>query len=182
MTAPAPTAILIRDSRDADLPAIAAIYAHHVLHGTASFELEPPGPDALRERRAAVLAHGLPYLAAECGGTIVGYAYAAPYRPRPAYRHTVEDSVYVRAGHAGQGIGGKLLAALIERCAAGGWRQMLAVVGDSANTASVALHARHGFDMVGTFRSVGYKHGQWRDTVLMQRALGEGDATPPSRP
>lgn len=163
-----PTAILIRDSRDADLPAIAAIYAHHVLHGTASFELEPPGLEALRERRAAVLAHGLPYLAAECGGEIVGYAYATPYRPRPAYRHTVEDSVYVRAGHAGQGIGG--------------WRQMLAVVGDSANTASVALHARHGFDTIGTFRSVGYKHGQWRDTVLMQRALGEGDATPPGRP
>lgn len=173
--------VLIRDTIDADLPAIAAIYAQHVLHGTASFELEPPSAEELQARRAAVLGHGLPYLTAECGGVVVGYAYCTPYRPRPAYRHTVEDSVYVQAGRAGLGIGGKLLGALIERCTEGGWRQMLAVVGDSRNAASLAVHARHGFHPVGTLRDVGFKHGEWRDTVLMQRELGPGSRTPPSR-
>lgn len=178
---PAPT-LLIRDSVDADLPPIKAIYAHHVLHGTASFELDPPSIEEMRQRRAAVLAQGMFYLVAEIDGEVVGYAYATPYRPRPAYRHTVEDSVYVKTGRGGLGIGGKLLAALVERCAAAGWRQMLAVVGDSRNAASLALHASQGFHPVGTLRSVGHKHGEWRDTVLMQRALGDGDATPPGRP
>ncbi|WP_088143197.1 GNAT family N-acetyltransferase [Achromobacter xylosoxidans] len=174
--------ILIRDSAPADLPAIKALYAHHVEHGTASFELEPPSIQEMRQRRAAVLEKEMPYLVAEVDGEVVGYAYVTPYRPRPAYRHTVEDSVYVKAGRSGLGIGGKLLAALIERCTAAGWRQMLAVVGDSRNAASLALHASQGFHPAGTLRSVGHKHGEWRDTVLMQRALGEGDAMPPQRP
>ncbi|MGE8691452.1 MAG: N-acetyltransferase family protein [Achromobacter sp.] len=176
------TTVRIRDSAPADLPAIKAIYAHHVRHGTASFELEPPSIEEMRQRRAAVLEKDMPYLVAEIAGEIVGYAYVTPYRPRPAYRHTVEDSVYVKAGRSGLGIGGRLLAELIARCTAGGWRQMLAVVGDSRNAASLAVHARQGFHPVGTLRSVGHKHGEWRDTVLMQRALGEGDATPPQRP
>jgi len=173
-------ALIVRDSIVADIAAIQAIYAHHVRHGTASFELEPPSADDMRARREAVLAQGLPYLAAERDGELVGYAYATPYRPRPAYRYTVEDSVYVKPGHAGHGIGGRLLAALVERCAAGGWRQMLAVVGDSRNAASLALHASQGFHAVGTLRSVGHKFGEWRDTVLMQRALGDGDRTAPA--
>ena len=177
---PDPTALIIRDSSPSDMPAIQAIYAHHVLHGTASFELEPPTLADMHTRREAVLAQRLPYLVAERDGEIVGYAYVTPYRPRPAYRYTVEDSVYVKPGIAGQGIGGRLLALLIERCTAGGWRQMLAVVGDSRNAASLALHARQGFHPVGTLRSVGYKFGQWRDTVLMQRALGEGDQAEPN--
>lgn len=173
------SALIIRDSTPADMPAIQAIYAHHVQHGTGSFELDPPTLDDIRARREAVLTHCLPYLVAERDGEIVGYAYATPYRPRPAYRYTVEDSVYVKPGIAGQGIGGRLLATLIERCTAGGWRQMLAVVGDSANAGSLALHARQGFHPAGTLRSVGYKFGQWRDTVLMQRALADGDHTAP---
>lgn len=181
MSQPA-TTVLIRDSAEADLPAIKAIYAHHVQHGTASFELDPPSIQEMRQRRAGILEKEMPYLVAEINDEVVGYAYVTAYRPRPAYRHTVEDSVYVKAGRAGLGIGGKLLAALIERCTAAGWRQMLAVVGDSRNAASLAVHARQGFHPVGTLRSVGHKHGEWRDTVLMQRALGEGDATPPQRP
>ena len=175
----APASLIVRDSSAADIDAIHAIYTHHVLHGTASFELDPPSADELRDRRAAVLAQRLPYLVAELDGELVGYAYATPYRPRPAYRHTVEDSVYVKPGRAGHGIGGRLLAALVERCTAGGWRQMLAVVGDSRNAASLALHASQGFHPAGTLRSVGYKFGQWRDTVLMQRALGDGDQRAP---
>jgi phosphinothricin acetyltransferase len=174
--------LLIRDATTDDMAAIQAIYSHHVLHGTASFELAPPTLDDMQQRRAAVLAHNLPYLAAELDGQVAGYAYATLYRPRPAYRFTCEDSVYVRPGMAGHGIGGRLLAELIQRCTALGWRQMLAVVGDSANAASLAVHARCGFHPVGTLRSVGHKFGEWRDTVLMQRALGDGDTTPPEPP
>jgi phosphinothricin acetyltransferase len=172
--------LVIRDATDADMATIQAIYEHHVLHGTASFELTPPSVDEMHKRRAAVLAAGLPYLAAELDGTVVGYAYATPYRPRPAYRFTCEDSVYIQQGMAGRGIGGGLLAALIERCTEGGWRQMVAVVGDSANAASLAVHARNGFYPVGTFRAVGYKFDEWRDTVLMQRPLGDGNVTSPA--
>ncbi|WP_144632203.1 GNAT family N-acetyltransferase [Bordetella genomosp. 13] len=174
-----PRIVSIRDAADGDLARIQQIYAHHVLHGTASFELDPPTPEQMRDRRADVLARGMPYLVAEVEGTVRGYAYVTPYRPRPAYRHTVEDSVYVETGWGGLGIGNRLLATLVQRCQAAGWRQMLAVVGDSRNGASLALHARQGFHPVGTLRSVGYKHGQWRDTVLMQRELGDGDRTPP---
>ncbi|WP_459615920.1 N-acetyltransferase family protein [Bordetella sp. 2513F-2] len=177
-----PASLIVRDTTDHDIATIQRIYAHHVCHGTASFELEPPTEAQMRERRAEVLARGLPYLAAEVDGVVRGYAYATPYRPRPAYRYTVEDSVYVEQGWGGRGIGNRLLAELIARCTAGGWRQMLAVVGDSRNAGSLALHARQGFHPVGTLRSVGHKLGQWRDTVLMQRELGEGDrAAPPDR-
>jgi len=173
---PAP---LIRDAREQDLRAIERIYAHHVRHGLASFEEVPPTIEELRSRRARVLEWGLPYLAAELHGEVVGYAYADTYRPRPAYRYTVEDSVYVEEGLHGLGFGSALLAALIERCEAGPWREMLAVIGDSANGGSIALHRRLGFRHVGTFESVGFKLGRWVDTVLMQRALGAGGRSPP---
>ncbi|GAB4070370.1 N-acetyltransferase [Ancylobacter sonchi] len=164
----------IRDADEADMEAVQAIYAHHVLHGLASFETTPPSTAELLVRRAAVLAAGLPYLVAEEEGRIVGYCYATAYRPRPAYRHTVEDSVYVADGLGGRGIGAALLEALIRRCEAGDWRQMLAVIGNSGNAGSIALHRRLGFETVGTLRSVGFKFGRWVDTVLMQRSLGDG--------
>jgi L-amino acid N-acyltransferase YncA len=170
---------LIRDACEQDLGAIARIYARHVLEGLASFEEVPPAIEELRARRAAVLGSGLPYLAAELDGEVVGYAYAGVYRSRPGYRYTIEDSVYVEAGRAGQGVGRGLLTALIERCETGPWRQMLAVIGASGNAASIALHRRLGFRSVGTFASVGFKLGRWVDTVLMQRPLGPGDRTLP---
>jgi phosphinothricin acetyltransferase len=174
--------IALRDSAEADMPAVCRIYAHHVLTGSASFEEVPPTVDEMLARRAAVLERGLPYLVAEHGGTIVGYCYATAYRPRPAYRHTVEDSVYVAEGRAGRGIGGRLLAALIDRCEAGPWRQMVAVIGDSGNTASIALHERLGFRHAGKLSAVGFKHGRWIDSVLMQRPLGAGSGTLPPHP
>ncbi len=178
--APLP-AIRIRPSEERDIGAIAAIYGHHVLHGTGSFETEPPGEEEMRRRRADILARGLPYLVAEGeDGTILGYAYASAYRPRAAYRNTVENSVYVRHDVVGRGIGRLLLAELISQCEALGARQMVAVVGDSANLASVRLHEALGFRLVGTLRSVGRKHGRWLDTVLLQRPLGEGDQTDPA--
>ncbi len=172
-------AVSVRDAADADMEAIQAIYAHHVLHGLASFEEVPPTVEEMTARRNAVLAGGLPYLVAELDGRVVGYAYATAYRPRPAYRYSVEDSVYVEEGLGGKGVGGALLAALIARCEAGPWRQMLAVIGNSGNAGSIALHKRMGFSHAGTFTSVGFKHGRWVDSVLMQRALGEGDETLP---
>lgn len=176
---PVASPISIRDAAEADLPAVQAIYARHVLHGFASFEEVPPETAELAARRAAVLAQGLPYLAAEIEGRLVGYAYAGAYRPRPAYRHTIEDSVYVADGLAGRGIGRALLGALIERCEAGPWRQMVAVIGDSGNAASIALHEAFGFRRAGLLQSTGFKLGRWVDTVLMQRALGPGDTTLP---
>lgn len=169
----------MRDARDADMAAVQAIYAHHVLHGLATFEELPPSVAELLARRAAVIGAGLPYLVAEQAGAVVGYSYASSYRPRPAYRHTVEDSVYVADGRAGRGIGAALLAALVARCEAGPWRQMIAIIGDTGNAASIALHRRHGFAHAGTLHAVGYKLGRWVDTVLMQRALGGGDTTFP---
>jgi L-amino acid N-acyltransferase YncA len=172
-------AVRIRDAADADLDAITKIYAHHVRHGLASFEVVAPTFDEFRSRRAAVLDSGLPWLAAELRGQVVGYAYASIYRARPGYRYTIEDSVYVDQALNGLGAGGALLTALIERCEAGPWRQMLAIIGDSANQGSIALHRRLGFTHVGTFASVGFKLGRWVDTVLMQRPLGAGDHTLP---
>lgn len=169
----------IRAAGEADMPAVEAIYAHHVLHGLATFEEVPPTADEMNARRQAVIAAGLPYLVAESEGRILGYCYATAYRPRPAYRHTVEDSVYVAEGHGGRGIGGALLGALIARCEEGPWRQMLAVIGNSGNEGSIGLHRRFGFETVGTLRSVGFKLGRWVDTVLMQRPLGEADRTLP---
>jgi len=171
--------VLIRDSLEADVAAIQAIYAHHVLHGTASFELTPPTVDEMRQRRTDVVAKDLPYLVAEQNGVVMGYAYVTLYRPRPAYRFTVEDSVYVKEGLAGQGIGSLLLAEIIKICTAKGYRQLMAVVGD-ASPPSVCLHERHGFTLAGTFKSVGYKFGAWRDTAMLQRALGDGDQTDPA--
>ena len=149
------------------------------MHGLASFEESAPGEAELRNRRQAVLALGLPYLVAERAGRIVGYAYATQYRARSAYRHSLENSVYVREGEGGRGIGEALLVALIERCEGGPWRQMVAVIGDSANAASIGLHRKLGFRAVGTLAAVGFKFGRWVDSVLMQRPLGEGDRTLP---
>lgn len=172
---------ILRDARESDMPAVQAIYAHHVIHGTASFELEPPTLEQMLQRRAGICANGLPYLVAERDGEVVGYAYATPYRPRPAYRFTVEDSVYVREGMAGFGIGHALLGAVIQHCTASGRRQMVAIIGNSENSASIRLHTRLGFRQVGVFESVGFKHGRWLDTVIMQRELGEGASTTPDR-
>lgn len=169
----------IRDAQGDDLSAIAAIYAHHVLNGVASFEEVPPSIEELAQRRANVLALGLPYLVAIRDGRVAGYCYATAYRPRPAYRHTIEDSIYVAAGLGGQGIGSALLSALLARCEAGPWRQMIAVIGDSANAGSIGLHRRLGFRPAGVFQSAGFKFGRWVDSVLMQRALGAGDSTLP---
>jgi len=174
--------LIIRRAEAGDVPAIQAIYAHHVLHGVASFEEEPPDQAEMARRLDEVRGRGLPYLVAQEGpgsGAILGYAYAGPYRARPAYRYSLEDSVYVVPGKGRRGIGSALLAALIERCAALGYRQMIAVIGDSANEGSIRLHARHGFRTVGVLTSVGFKHGRWVDSVLMQRALGAGDETLP---
>jgi phosphinothricin acetyltransferase len=171
--------VVVRDAGDHDIAAVQAIYAHHVLHGSASFEEVPPSCDELAQRRAAVLAAGLPYLVADLDGRVVGYSYAGLYRPRSAYRHTIENSVYVDHRLAQRGIGRALMGALIARCERGRWRQMVAVIGDSGNAGSIALHRAFGFRLIGTFQSVGFKHGRWLDSVLMQRALGSGDATLP---
>ncbi|WP_233868042.1 GNAT family N-acetyltransferase [Paraburkholderia adhaesiva] len=168
----------LRDATPDDFPAIAAIYAHHVLHGSASFEETPPDPDELLRRHATVRGHGLPWIVAEVAGKVAGYCYATPYRPRSAYRYTIEDSIYIDQSCRGRGLGRTLLKALIERCETGPWRQMIAVIADPRG-GSVALHGSLGFEMVGTLHSVGFKHGQWRDTTLMQRALGAGSATMP---
>ncbi len=169
----------IRPSRDDDLAAISAIYGHHVLYGNASFETEAPSVEEMRRRRAELVARGYPYLVAEDATGIVGYAYASAYRARPAYQNTVENSVYLRPDAIGRGIGRRLLEALMEDCETRGYRQMIAIVGDSGNMASIGLHERAGFRLVGVLRSVGFKHGRWLDTVVLQRALGPGDGTPP---
>jgi len=172
-------AIVLRPAAEADLAAIREIYAHHVLHGLASFEIEPPTLDEMRRRFAAITAEGYPYLLAEADAGVLGYAYASAYRSRPAYRHTVENSVYVKPGAVGRGVGRRLLTALIEQCTLRGPRQMLAVIGDSANAASIGLHRACGFRECGTLRSVGFKSGRWVDSVIMQRPLGEADRTLP---
>lgn len=169
----------IRDASEADMPAVQAIYAHHVLHGLGTFEEMPPPVDDITARHAAIVAAGLPWLVAEIDGRVAGFAYAGPFRARAAYRFTVEDSVYVGAGFARRGVGRALLGQLIRRCEAGPWRQMLAVIGDSGNDGSLGLHRAFGFTNVGTMKSVGFKHGGWVDVVMMQRALGEGDAVLP---
>ena len=155
------------------MAAVRNIYAHYVLRSLATFEETPPTLEEMLVRRRASVELGLPYLVAEAGGEIVGFAYAAAYRPRPAYRFTIEDSVYVADGRRGRGIGSALLAELIACCERGPWRQMLAVVGDSANAGSIALHQRFGFELMGILRSVGFKSGRWVDTPILQRALGE---------
>jgi L-amino acid N-acyltransferase YncA len=173
------TAARIRDASEADLPAIQAIYAHHVLTGVASFEETPPSVDDLLARLASVRSHDLPYMVAEIEGEIAGYCYATPYRPRAAYRNTIEDSIYVSNAYRGRGIGRVLLEALIERCEAGPWRQMVAVIADGGSGGSLSLHKQLGFELTGTLKAVGFKHGRWLDTTLMQRKLGRGDSTVP---
>lgn len=170
--------IEVRDCVPGDIAAITAIYRHAVLEGSATFELEPPDEETMESRRAALSAFGYPYVVAIADGALVGYAYAGPYRPRPAYGATVESSVYVRPDRHGRGTGLALMRRVIAQAEAAGFRQMVAVIGDSANQASVKLHDRLGFRHVGTLQSVGWKHGRWLDTVLMQRALGPGDAVP----
>ena len=171
--------IHLRPARPEDLPAIHSIYSHHVLQGLASFEEEPPSVEELARRYRDVIGRGLPYLVAEYGADIAGYGYCAPYRPRSAYRYALEDSIYIRHDMTGRGIGKRLLEQLIGRCAALGYRQIIAVIGDSANAASIGVHAACGFLRVGTLRSVGFKFGRWVDSVYMQRPLGSGDATRP---
>jgi len=169
----------IRPVTASDIPAITAIYAHAVRTGTASFELEPPDESEMKRRFEALIEAGYPYLVAEVDGAVAGYAYAGPYRPRPAYRWSVEDSVYVGSSMHRRGIGGVLLGALIAEAERRGFRQMVAVIGDSAQVPSIALHRAWGFRLIGTIEHVGFKFGRWLDTVLMQRALGPGAAEPP---
>jgi phosphinothricin acetyltransferase len=172
--------VTLRDSHPADLPTITAIYAHAVRHGCASFEIEAPNLPEMTRRREALADAGYPYLVAEDHGTVLGYAYVGPYRTRPAYRFTVENSVYIDADHRGCGIGRALLTALIARCEPAGYRLMVAVIGDSANHASIRLHAACGFTHAGLLPDVGWKHGRWLDSVLMTRPLGPGARQPPA--
>jgi phosphinothricin acetyltransferase len=170
----------VRPATRQDVAAIHSIYSHYVLHGLATFEEEPPSLEELGRRLDEVLRRGLPWLVADFGGTIAGYGYCAPYRTRSAYRYALEDSVYVREDMQGRGVGTALLVELIRRCEALGYRQLVAVIGDSAHAASINLHAALGFLRVGTLRSVGFKFGRWVDSVIMQRPLGPGDATAPA--
>ncbi len=169
---------MIRACEEADIPVITEIYRDAVLYGSASFEIEPPSVETMIERRRVLVTAGFPYIVAELDGVVAGYAYAGPHRARPAYGATVEDSIYVDPNAKGLGIGKSLLHALIEEATARGYRQMIAVVGDADNAASIGVHRSAGFAMVGTLTSVGWKHGRWLDIVLMQRPLGEADTTP----
>jgi phosphinothricin acetyltransferase len=169
----------IRPATEADLSAITEIYQHAVLHGTATFELIPPDLAEMTRRFKALQGGGYPYLVASLDGRAIGYAYAGPYRPRPAYRFTVENSVYLAPAIHRRGIGLQLLQRLIAECEARGYRQMIAVIGDSANAGSIGVHLRCGFAMIGTHPNVGFKFGRWLDTVMMQRALGEGATSLP---
>ncbi len=171
--------IEIRDVASNDLPAIQEIYAHHVRHGLASWEETPPDLAEITRRRDAIVGDGYPYRVALAGSRVVGYAYVGKYRPRPAYRHTVENSIYVAEQMTGGGVGRRLLDDLIAICTAMGLRRMVGIIGDSANHASIALHEKAGFEMVGIIPSCGFKAGQWLDQVIMQRSLGPGETTPP---
>lgn len=174
-----PATMTIRPSDTADLGALTTIYAWNVTHGTGTFEIEPPDADEMARRRDAVLANGWPFLVAERGGTLLGYAYANHFRPRRAYRFCVEDSIYLAPEARGQGVGRVLLAELVARCAAAGARQMLAVIGDSANAASIGVHRTLGFEHAGVLRAAGWKFDRWLDVVLMRRPLGMGDRSAP---
>ena len=169
----------VRAASEADIPSITRIYAHAVRHGTASFEFDPPDEAEMTRRMRALLDAGYPYLAAEIEGVVMGYAYAGPYRTRPAYRYTVENSVYIAPDAHRRGIGRALIDRLIAESEARGYRLMIAVIGDSAQTPSIELHRAAGFRLVGTFEAVGYKFDRWLDSVLMQRPLGKGASAPP---
>ena len=169
---------LIRPSTDADVPAITVIYAHHVLHGTGTFETTPPTEADMAARRADVLGKGLPYLVTEEAGQVLGFAYCQWFKPRPAYRYSAEDSIYLHPDASGRGLGKLLLAELIRQAEAVGVRKLIAVIGDSANAGSVGVHRACGFQPVGTLANCGWKFGRWLDVVLMDRPLGEGSSTP----
>jgi len=171
--------VIVRRSDPADIQAITATYAHHVLNGLGSFEETPPDAAEIAARRDTVLGRGLPHLIATVDGRFAGFAYALPYRPRSAYRYTVEDSVYVAADAQRKGVGAALLEQLIAETTAQGYRQMVAAIGDSGNQGSIGLHTRAGFRMAGTLVAVGFKFGRWVDGVLMQRPLGAGASSPP---
>ena len=171
---------LIRASRDEDLPALTAIYAHHVLHSTGTFETEPPSVADMGTRRADVLAKGLPYLVAEDVGVVVGFAYSNWFKPRPGYRYSVEDSIYLAPDQQGKGLGRMLLTELLACCEAAGIRKIMAIIGDSANAGSIGVHRALGFTQVGIIQSCGWKMGAWRDIVIMQKTLGAGDTLPPA--
>jgi phosphinothricin acetyltransferase len=171
--------MILRAATQDDAAALCAIYGHHVLHGFGTFEEVPPSADEMDQRRQAIVVHGLPYLVAEAEGRVLGYAYAAPFRARAAYRYTVEDSVYIAPDAIGRGVGRAVLSAVLEACEAMGLRQAVAVIGDSANAASIGLHRALGFEPAGVGRSVGFKHGRWVDIVWMQKALNAGDAAAP---
>lgn len=171
--------ITIRASRDDDVAAVAIIYAHHVLHGTGTFETAPPSPADMAARRADVLSKGLPYLVAERDGHVLGFAYCNWFKPRPAYRFSAEDSIYIADEARGQGLGAQMLAALEQAAEAAGVRKLIAVIGDSANVGSVGVHRKQGFSHVGTIKDCGWKFGEWRDIVLMEKVIGAGSTTRP---
>ena len=176
------SAPLIRAATAADAGALAAIYGHHVLHGLGTFEEVPPSPAEMEQRRLSVVAHGLPYLVAEDSGCVLGYAYAAPFRARAAYRYTVEDSIYVAPHVQRRGVGHALLSAVLEHCEAMGLRQVLAVIGDSENGGSIGLHRALGFEPAGVGKDVGFKQGRWVDIVWMQKTLNGGSGGVPDAP
>ncbi len=169
---------MIRPSRDEDIAAITAIYAHHVLNGTGTFEIDPPSVADMTSRRADVLSKGLPYIVAEEAGQVIGYAYCTWFKPRPAYRFSAEDSIYLAPGVHGKGIGRALLAELAAQAERVGIRKLIAVIGDSSNAGSIGVHRSLGFEHVGILKSCGWKFDQWLDVVLMEKALGQGDSTP----
>ena len=170
---------LIRASIDSDIAAITAIYRHHVLHGTGTFEIDPPTAEDMANRRNDVLAKGLPYLVATEGDAVLGFAYCNWFKPRPAYRFSAEDSIYLAPEAAGKGLGRALLAELILKAQAAGVRKLLAVIGDSANAGSIGVHRAAGFQPVGVLKSTGWKFNRWLDVVMMDRVVGAGDSTPP---
>ena len=169
----------IRPSTDADVPQITAIYGHHVSYGTGTFETTPPTEADMAARRADVLGKGLPYLVAEDGGRVLGFAYCQWFKPRPAYRFSAEDSIYMHPDAAGKGVGRELLSSLAVQAEAAGIRKLIAVIGDSANAGSIGVHRALGFSHAGSFKSCGWKFGKWLDIVLMEKSLGQGDTTPP---
>jgi phosphinothricin acetyltransferase len=171
----------IRPSRDEDLPAICAIYGHHVLHATGTFETVPPSEAEMAARRADVLAKGLPYLVVEDAGQVLGFAYCQWFKPRPAYRFSAEDSIYLHPDASGRGLGGQLLGALIEQAQQAGLRKLIAVIGDSANAASIGVHRSQGFEPAGVIRGCGWKFDRWLDIVLMEKTLGDGDRSAPAQ-
>ena len=173
--------ITVRNSRDSDVPAMLSIYLHHIRHGVDpkyAGDIEAPDADDLKRRRKSMLRRKLPHIVAEQDGVVLGYAYAVPFRKRPAYRYAIKHSIYIHTNHLRRGMGRLLMAALIDACAAAGFRQMIGYI-DSANEASLALHDRFGFRRVGFLPQIGYKFGHWTDSVMMQRSLGLGATAPP---